>query len=140
VLPTDQMTNTHPLGAGCADEAFHVLVVSIDVGRVMAARHAACGWPLQAHIEWTNTWHEAVRRARELPARLVIVDCDSGLGGGTSLVRHLMRHQPDLEVLAFAEIDARQTHAKTVVWPWSALPQVLDHCVDAMWRGDAAAE
>jgi hypothetical protein len=128
------MTNPNPCGAGRADEQFHVLVVSIDVGRVMATRHAACGWPVAVNVEWTGTWHEAVRRARELPARLVVVDCDSGLGGGTSLARHLIRHQPGLEVLAFAEVDARQTHAKTVVWPWSALPQVLDHCFERAAR------
>jgi hypothetical protein len=130
--------NLEPFRDGRA-EPFHVLVVSIDVGRVMAARHAACGWPLEADIEWTQSWHEAVRRARELPANLVVVDCDAGLGGGTALVRHLMRHQPGLEVVAFAEVDARLTHAKTVVWPWSVLPQVLDHCVDSLLRRNAAA-
>jgi hypothetical protein len=130
--------NSKPLRDDRA-EAFHVLVVSIDVGRVMATRHAACGWPIETGIEWTGTWHEAVRRARELPANLVVVDCDSGLGGGTALVRHLTRHQPGLEVVAFAEVDSRLTHARTVVWPWSALPQVLDHCVDGMLRRSAAA-
>jgi hypothetical protein len=114
-------------------DLFNLLVVSSDVGRVMATRHAACGWPFEVNIEWVGTWHEAVRRARELPARLVVVDCDVGLAEGTALVRHLtrhvIRHQPGVDVLAFAELEARCTHAKTTVWPWSVLALVLDDCI-----------
>lgn len=120
-------------------DLFNILVVSTDVARVMATRHAACGWPLDVNVEWVGTWHEAVRRARELPARLAVVDCDVGLAEGTALVRHLTRHQAGLDVLAFAELDARCSHARTTVWPWSVLALVLDDCTRQQLSLRAAA-
>jgi hypothetical protein len=112
-------------------EVIHALVVSIDVARVIAVRHAACGWPMNVDVDWASTWHEAVRRARELPARLVIVDCDAGITESTALARHLSRHQPHLDVLAFAQTDGAQPPSdKDIAWPWSALPLVLDEWFD----------
>jgi hypothetical protein len=110
---------------GVEPNPLHVLVVSADIARAMAARHAACGWPVPVNIEWVCSWHEAIRRARELPAHLVIVDCSRG-HEGPALARHLTRHSPALDVIALADIDSERTMADHIVWPWSALALVLD--------------
>jgi hypothetical protein len=119
-------------------ELMHVVVVATDVARVVATRHAACGWPLRVNVEWVCTWHEAVRRARELPAVLVVVDCSDGITEGRALSRHLLRHQPGLEVLTFIDVDADGASAHADTWPWSALPLVLDDWLDS--RLELAAE
>lgn len=124
-------------------ELMHVVVVAVDIARVMATRHAACGWPLQVNVEWVCTWHEAVRRARELPAALVVVDCSQRLTEGQALSRHLLRHQPGLEVLKFIDADGDGAHpqAHGGAWPWSALPLVLDEWLDLRLElRDAATE
>jgi hypothetical protein len=110
-----------------------LLVMSSDISRVVATRHAACGWPAHVDVEWTCTWHEAVRRARELPAHLVIVDCSSGLTEGAALARHLKRHHPELDVLAFADVadtDVKRPGQPSIAWPWPALAMVLDEWLD----------
>lgn len=110
-----------------AKELINVLVVSLDLTRVTATRHAACGWPVPVDVEWTCNWHEAVRRARELPAQLVVVDCNRSVPEGAALAGHLKRHQPGLGVLAFADqAGDRRAALKVSVWPWAALALVLD--------------
>jgi hypothetical protein len=120
-------------------ETMHIVVVAVDVARVMATRHAACGWPLQVNVEWVCTWHEAVRRARELAAALVVVDCSRDLVAGQALSRHLLRHQPGLEVLKFADADGAGPRAHAGAWPWSALPLVLDEWLDLRLKLRGAA-
>jgi hypothetical protein len=129
----------------CLDEKelINVLVVSRDLTRVTATRHTASGWPVPVDVEWTCNWHEAVRRARELPAQLVVVDCNGGVPDGVALAGHLKRHHSGLDVLAFADqAGDRRAALKVSVWPWSALDLVLNEWLDLHFklRGADAAQ
>ena len=97
----------------------------------MAALKAARALPTKVAIDWVSTWHEAMRRARELPAQLVIVDCSDGTAdSGAALARHLARHIDGVEVIAFADRSDKPQMVRIGAWPWSALPEVLGEWLD----------
>lgn len=109
---------------------FQILVVSADVARAMDALEAARAWPTKVAIDWVSSWHEAMRRARELRAQLVIVDCSAGTADSAALVRHLTRLIDGIEVIAFADRADQPATSRISAWPWSALPEVLGEWLD----------
>jgi len=119
-------------------ELFQLLVVSADVTRVMATREAARAWPAAVAIDWVCTWHEALRRARELPAQLVVVDCNPGTAEGPALARHLARHVQEVDVIAFVDHGAEPAALRSSAWPWAALPAVLGEWLDLQIKLRAA--
>lgn len=119
-----------------AEPLLNIVVFSADVDRVMATRRAARNWPLRVHVEWAGSAHETVRRARELPAHLVLIDAEDQLDARAATARHLQRHRPAAATLTFADTQGAGGDAAGV-WGWQCLAQVLDAWLELHLKSQA---
>lgn len=100
--------------------ALPVLVVSPELDHVITIRRAARQWPVDAQIEWACGPQQAARRARELAAQLVVIDCSADRAGRAALLEALQVCEQPIEIMAFGDAMLPATG----VWPWPALTRL----------------
>lgn len=97
--------------------AVRVLVVTAQLRHAQAVARALPRRPVALGIEYVRDAFEAVRRAREQRAHLVVVDAEEPVAA-SALQRHFERVQPAMEVFLFGSAPP--------AWPWAYLGEALD--------------
>ncbi|MBW0168792.1 MAG: hypothetical protein KXJ61_01055 [Hydrogenophaga sp.] len=109
-----------------ADESpLQLLVVCPRGERLETVRELTRSWVRSAQILWTADPGDALRRAREEPLVLAIVDARLDRASGHALSRSLAQHRADIDVLRFDESATLASPSQPSTWLWAELPRAI---------------
>ena len=107
------------------ESPLQLLVVCPRGERLETVRGLARRWARPTQIYWTADPSDALRRARQEPLVLAIVDARLDRASGHSLSRSLAQHRADIDVLRFDEPATLAAHSEPSTWLWAELPRAI---------------
>ncbi|MGV3726695.1 hypothetical protein [Hydrogenophaga sp.] len=107
------------------ESPLQLLVVCPRGERLETVRSLTRSWARPTQIHWTADPGDALRRARDEPLVLAIVDARLDRACGHTLTRSLAHNRADMDVLRFDEAATLTSQGQPSAWLWAELPRAI---------------